>query len=70
MEEFLNKLKYERVECSILYTRSIKSLVEEWRAHNLLYKLGLFKSHTKDVDLNNESKVRLFIYKILSKLYF
>lgn len=28
------------------------SLASEWRAHTRLYKLGLWKSHTKDVDLN------------------
>lgn len=36
--------------------RSVKSYLREWQAHNLLYKLGLFKERTKDVDLNiNES---------------
>lgn len=32
--------------------RSLKSYVHEWRAHNRLYSLGLFKSRTKDTDLN------------------
>lgn len=31
---------------------SINEIVREWRAHNLLYDLHLFRSHTKDVDLN------------------
>lgn len=36
--------------------RSLKSYVREWRAHNRLYKLGLFKDRTKDVDLNVAEK--------------
>lgn len=32
-------------------TRSVNSYIREWRGHNRLYKLGLYKSHTKDVDL-------------------
>ena len=36
--------------------RSLKSYVREWRAHNRLYKLGLFKDRTKDVDLNVHEK--------------
>lgn len=28
------------------------SLASEWRVHTRLYKLGLWKSRTKDVDLN------------------
>lgn len=31
--------------------RKMGSLTREWTAHNRLYRLGLFKSHTKDVDL-------------------
>ena len=36
--------------------RSIKSYVREWRAHNRLYALGIFRSRTKDVDLNVNEK--------------
>ena len=32
-------------------TRTFESYVREWKGHNRLYNLGLFKSHTKDVDL-------------------
>lgn len=37
-------------------TRSFDSYVREWKAHNNLYKLGLFKSHTKDVDMEEPIK--------------
>lgn len=49
-------------------TRERKELIDEWKFHNLLYKLHLFRSHTKDTDLNeNESKFRKFVYKIVGK---
>ena len=39
----------------------------EIKAHNRLYKLGLFRSHTKDTDLEeDESKLRLFLYRIIA----
>ncbi len=50
------------------YKRTNESWIQEWRAHNLLYKLHLFESHTKDTDLEErESKFRLFCYKILGR---
>lgn len=39
-------------------TRSANSYVREWRGHNRLYKLGLYKSHTKDVDLEEYIKAK------------
>ena len=35
-------------------TRSFESYVREWRGHNRLYYLHLFRSHTKDVDLDED----------------
>jgi len=32
-------------------TRTNSSYTNEWIAHNRLYRLGLFKKHTKDTDL-------------------
>ena len=46
--------------------RTIESWIREWKAHNRLYKLGLFRSHTKDCDLEEDEKLhRLLIYRIL-----
>ncbi len=46
--------------------RNLKSWIKEWKTHNRLYRLGLFRSHTKDCDLEeNEKKRRLIAYKIL-----
>lgn len=47
-------------------TRKRKDLLDEWKAHNLAYKLHLMRKHTRDTDLSeNEGKFRLFIYKVL-----
>ena len=37
-------------------TRTESSYIREWKAHNNLYRLGLFKDHTKDVDLEENIK--------------
>lgn len=48
------------------FRRTNKSWLQEWKSHNLLYALNIFKEHTRDTDLEeNESKFRLFCYKIL-----
>jgi hypothetical protein len=47
----------------------IKDLINEWKTHNLFYDLHLFRSHTKDVDLNKHSWFIKLIYSILSKFY-
>ena len=58
----------EQNEC--VYSRSTRSWINEWRAHNLLFKLGIEPDRTRDVDLDdNESTFRRFCYVILSKLY-
>lgn len=64
---FVEKLRVELKLTKFTYKRTKDSWVKEWIAHNRLYKLGLFRKHTKDVDLyENESKFALFCYDILS----
>lgn len=60
--------KYEDM-CEIFNKRTIKSLINEWRTHNLLYSLHLFRKHTKDVDLNNIKWYHNILYTILSVFY-
>ena len=45
------------------------SLINEWRSHNLLYDLHIYRDRTKDVDLNNETIIKRICYSILSVLY-
>lgn len=37
---------------AVLAHRSDRSLLAEWWLHNLAYKLGVLRSHTRDVDMN------------------
>ena len=64
MLDFINQLREEHKEFQV---RTSSSYYREWKAHNILYKLGLFKSHTKDVDLNIDEKLsRRICYFIIS----
>lgn len=54
----------------IVFKRQLKSLKNEWISHNLLYKLGLYKDRTRDVDFEYPIKWYYRIgYYILSKLW-
>lgn len=49
------------------YSRTFESQYREWKAHNLLYKLKIFSTRTRSVDIDQkESKFRRFCYAILS----
>ena len=69
MVSFLTSLRNNENKDTIVARRTIKSMVREWRAHNLLYNLHLFRSHTQDVDLDKEPWYRQVVYFILSTLY-
>lgn len=65
IDSFLDKLK-EAIGNDFKYTRTLNAWSDEWYAHNLVYKFGLFRSHTKDVDLNeDEYKLAIFLYKLV-----
>ena len=52
------------------YKRTLLSMRREWEAHNLLYKLGIFKANTGSTDLeNNESFILKAGYAVLSFIY-
>lgn len=49
------------------YTRTPQSEFQEWKGHNVLYKLGYQRSRTGSVDIDqNEPMWRRFVYAILS----
>ena len=53
-----------------VYSRSADSWIREWKAHNLLFKLGIEPARTRDVDLNeDETIIRRVGYFLLSLLY-
>lgn len=48
--------------------RSIDSWLKEWKSHNRLYRLGLFRKHTADCDLEENEKLhRLIVYEIIGR---
>ena len=52
------------------YKRTLSSMRREWEAHNLLYRLGIFKASTGSTDLeNNESFILKIGYAVLSFIY-
>lgn len=54
----------------MLSERSIEDMIDEWRVHNMLYTLHLWRSHTQTVDFErDQKKILKFLYKWVSKLY-
>lgn len=50
--------------------RSKESMLEEWKAHNILYQKHLFRSRTKDVDIEyNQKWIFKVGYHIICKLF-
>lgn len=65
MKEILYAIQHNHPECTS-FKRSYESLIAEWRAHNRLYRWGIKRSHTADVDLNYSLKWYMeLIYRIL-----
>lgn len=57
-----------RSERNMSSKRKWASYAREIKAHNRLYKLGLFRSHTKDTDLEeNIKKWKEVIFKIIGR---
>lgn len=65
MKEMLYAIQHNHPECTS-FKRSYESLMAEWRAHNRLYRWGIKRDHTADVDLNYPLKWYVeLIYRIL-----
>lgn len=66
-DQVLDVIQADHPDSLVWVTRSRFSLKMEWATHNCLYDLGLWKSHTKDVDLDAGSKIAL-IYDVVGLL--
>ena len=66
MQLVLNNIRANHsLEESDVLKRTDKSLIKEWRVHNVLYNLHLFREHTKDVDLDYpQSKIIEIAYSV------
>lgn len=70
MKQFLIHLKARFYPYSSINNRTMFSLLNEWRTHNLLYSLGVQKERTASVDLeSNQSWYMTVAYAILSPFY-
>lgn len=69
METYIDSLR-ERYPNTNTWKRTNKSLIREWRAHNLLYDFNYERARTKDVDLDYPERWKTQVaYFILSLLY-
>ena len=67
MSDWIRQIRLFGEKNGYIYNRTDKSWINEWKAHNLLFKLGIQPNRTSNVDLNeNESLLRRFGYFILS----
>ena len=71
MVEFLKTIREQCHPDMAIAVRSMRSLVCEWRAHNLFYYLHIFRSRTKDVDMERlQSWWREVFCRVVSFFYF
>ena len=70
MNAIVKLIRAEALKLGFKYKRSDSSWVTEWRAHNYMYDKRIDRARTASVDLNeNESKVKLASYNVMSALY-
>lgn len=71
MREFLVDVRENCPPDMAVVARSIESQIREWRSHNLFYTLHVFRSRTRDVDLEREQPWwRELFCKVISFFYF
>lgn len=57
IKEEVEWIKENRKARGYKVNRTTNSYVREWKGHNRLYKWNIRRSHTKDVDLNEEQNL-------------
>ena len=71
MRQILAQLREERPAEMAVCQRDMESMVREWRSHNFFYKLHVFRSRTKDVDLElKQPWWRELFCRVVSFFYF
>ena len=71
MRSVLEDLRDKAPEQMAVNQRDMESQVREWRSHNLFYKFHVFRSRTKDVDLEQQQPwYRELFCRIVDFLYF
>ena len=68
---FLEEIREQSDPDMAIMQRTLNSLIAEWRSHNLFYYLHVFRSRTKDVDLERtQSWWREAFCRVVSFFYF
>ncbi len=71
MRAFLQALREDFPEEMAVTQRDIESQVREWRSHNFFYRIHVFRSRTKDVDLElKQTWYRELFCRMVSFFYF
>ncbi|MBR1514282.1 MAG: hypothetical protein IJ622_08335 [Bacteroidales bacterium] len=71
MRHFLAQLRDEVPPEMAVSQRDIESQVREWRSHNFFYKIHVFRSRTRDVDLElKQAWWRELFCRVVSFFYF
>ena len=71
MREFLRQVRAQSSPDMAVCRRDLESMVREWRSHNLFYCCHVFRSRTKDVDLELcQTWYRELFCRVVSFFYF
>ena len=71
MREYLEAVRRQSPKEMAVNRRDLESQVREWRSHNFFYKLHIFRSRTKDVDLELQQPWwRELFCRVVSFFYF
>lgn len=71
MREFLLQVRKVASPDMAVCRRDLESMVREWRSHNFFYHLFVFRSRTRDVDLElKQTWYRELFCRIVSFFYF
>ena len=71
MRAYLQELRDTSSSEMAVNQRDLESQVREWRSHNFFYKFHVFRSRTKDVDLElKQTWYRELFCRVVSFFYF
>ena len=71
MRAYLQELRDTSSHEMAVNQRDLESQVREWRSHNFFYKFHVFRSRTKDVDLElKQTWYRELFCRVVSFFYF
>ena len=71
IRQYLQAVRDEASPEMAICQRDLESMVREWRSHNLFYNFHVFRSRTKDVDLElNQAWWRELFCRAVSFFYF